>query len=590
MTEGVEDMQDTWITDWEPSERWPHYTRSNAGEVLPSPASPLGQQFCWDRAIIPGWRDGYVRQGSYSLDEFDPDFPECNGFFGGYFYINLSNVRMQGVRSPAVTVEQLDLAFFGDHPDVPPYDEHPADSRDDLIPKIGEHLGWVMSATEWPEIDDERVATIAIRSDRPDLQTMTGGEIVAYLRALQPHLQKLFESHCVASSSSGIAPGILFAIGEAVGDPTIPMKLVAGIGDVDSADASYAMWELSRQIRGSLELTAEFDGGVAGVLDRLRASGGDDATGFLASFGEFLVDFGSRGPTEWEISSETWETRPEIALAAIDRIRLQTDDEAPRIRNARRVEEREQLSAEIRERVAPLGEELAGQFEAALIASKMLAWRERTKTNIIRVVHEVRMAVRELGRRDAAAGDIDDPMHIFMLLDDELEAFADDPGAFRTTLADRYAAWTELAQLEPPYFIKHGIVPPLSDWPRKGDATEPTAAAGEVLQGVPGCAGTVRGRACIVDDPADPGALEPGDILVAPSTDPAWTPLFMSASGVVVNVGGQISHSIIVSRELGLPCVVSATGATERIATGSIIEVNGDTGQVTVIELPEGSV
>ena len=77
-------MQDTWITDWEPSERWPHYTRSNAGEVLPTPASPLGQQFCWDRAIIPGWRDGYVRQGSYSLDEFDPVMPECNGFFGGY--------------------------------------------------------------------------------------------------------------------------------------------------------------------------------------------------------------------------------------------------------------------------------------------------------------------------------------------------------------------------------------------------------------------------------------------------------------------------------------------------------------------------
>jgi phosphoenolpyruvate synthase/pyruvate phosphate dikinase len=90
-----------------------------------------------------------------------------------------------------------------------------------------------------------------------------------------------------------------------------------------------------------------------------------------------------------------------------------------------------------------------------------------------------------------------------------------------------------------------------------------------------------------VSDPADPGALEPGDILVAPSTDPAWTPLFMTAGGVVVNVGGQISHSIIVSRELGLPCVVSATGATERIVNGSIVEVNGDTGQVTIMELPE---
>jgi ribosomal protein L24 len=163
---GVERMEDRWITDWEPSRRWPHYTRSNAGEVLPTPASPLGQQFCWENGICLGWRDGYVRQGSYSLDEFDPVRPECNGFFGAYFYINLSNVRMQGVRSPAVTVEQLDLAFFGDHPDVPPYTEHPDDVRDDLVPAIGEHLAWVMTATEWPEIDDERDATIALRAGK----------------------------------------------------------------------------------------------------------------------------------------------------------------------------------------------------------------------------------------------------------------------------------------------------------------------------------------------------------------------------------------------------------------------------------------
>jgi phosphohistidine swiveling domain-containing protein len=580
-------MDDRWITDWEPSERWPHYTRSNAGEVLPTPASPLGQQFCWDQAIIPGWRDGYVRQGSYSLDEFDPDFPECNGFFGGYFYINLSNVRMQGVRSPAVTVEQLDLAFFGDHPDVPPYEEDPADVRDDLVPAIGAHLGWVMSTTEWPEIDDERTETVALRADRPDFASMSSADIVAYVRTLQPKLQKLFESHCVSSSSSGIAPGILFAIGEAIGDPTVPMKLVGGIGDVDSADASYAMWELSRQVRSSTELSAGFDDGVAGLLDRLRSSDGDDANAFLDAFSGFLDGFGSRGPNEWEISAETWETKPEIALAAIDRIRLQSDDESPGMRNATRAADRERVTAEVREQVAPLGDELAGQFEAALIASKMLAWRERTKTNIIRAVHEVRMAVRELGRRHAAAGDIGDPMHVFMLLADELESFADDPTSMSDTLADRYDRWRALWELEPPYFIKDGIVPPLSEWPSKGVAVEPRAAVGEVLQGVSGCAGTVRGRACVVSDPADPGALEPGDILVAPSTDPAWTPLFMTAGGVVVNVGGQISHSIIVSRELGLPCVVSATGATERIVNGSIVEVNGDTGQVTIMELPE---
>ena len=143
-------MKDRWITDWAPSGRWPHYTRANSGEVAPTPVSPLSATYTWANAICQGWRDGYVRTGNYSMDEFDRAHPEAAGFFGGYMYINLSNVRMQGVRNPAVTVEQLDLAFFGDHPDVPPYVADPRDERPDLTPKILAHLGWLMSTSSWP--------------------------------------------------------------------------------------------------------------------------------------------------------------------------------------------------------------------------------------------------------------------------------------------------------------------------------------------------------------------------------------------------------------------------------------------------------
>src|SRR3954453_11035663 len=106
------------------------------------------------------------------------------------------------------------------------------------------------------------------------------------------------------------------------------------------------------------------------------------------------------------------------------------------------------------------------------------------------------------------------------------------------------------------------------------------------MQGMPGCPGIAQGRARVVLDSHDPSALEPGDVLVAPMTDPAWTPLFVPAAGVVVDVGAPLSHAIIVSRELGIPCVVSVTGATERIPDGALVEVDGDTGTVTVLELP----
>jgi len=138
-------MQDRWLTDYQPSERWPHYTRANAGEVMPSPVSPLCQKFTWDEGIIHGAAEGSCRAGLYEPDEYDSVFPEIFGFFGGHFYINLASVRMQGVRNPAVTVEQLDMAFFGDHPDVPPYVEHPDDQKPHLTPKIesrSANLGW----------------------------------------------------------------------------------------------------------------------------------------------------------------------------------------------------------------------------------------------------------------------------------------------------------------------------------------------------------------------------------------------------------------------------------------------------------------
>jgi phosphoenolpyruvate synthase/pyruvate phosphate dikinase len=111
-----------------------------------------------------------------------------------------------------------------------------------------------------------------------------------------------------------------------------------------------------------------------------------------------------------------------------------------------------------------------------------------------------------------------------------------------------------------------------------------TATAGDVLKGVSGCTGRAVGRARVVLDSLNPDNLEPGDILVAPIIDPSWTPLFVPAAAVVVNVGAPLSHAVIVSRELGIPCVVSVADATRIIPEGALIEVDGDTGTVTILE------
>ena len=122
-------------------------------------------------------------------------------------------------------------------------------------------------------------------------------------------------------------------------------------------------------------------------------------------------------------------------------------------------------------------------------------------------------------------------------------------------------------------------------WPVRGAATVEHLAAGDELRGLPGCPGVAEGPARVILDPNDPVALEPGDVLVAPITDPSWTPLFVPAAAVVVDVGAALSHAIIVSRELGIPCVVSATDATRRIPDGALVRVDGGAGVVTVLEV-----
>jgi pyruvate,water dikinase len=117
------------------------------------------------------------------------------------------------------------------------------------------------------------------------------------------------------------------------------------------------------------------------------------------------------------------------------------------------------------------------------------------------------------------------------------------------------------------------------------DGTEPAAAAqgttaGGVLRGTPASGGVVTQKARVILDPSG-ASLEPGEILVAPSTDPGWTPLFLTAGGLVMEMGGPMSHGAIVAREYGIPAVVGVPDATELIETGHRITVDGSAGEVT---------
>jgi pyruvate,water dikinase len=132
----------------------------------------------------------------------------------------------------------------------------------------------------------------------------------------------------------------------------------------------------------------------------------------------------------------------------------------------------------------------------------------------------------------------------------------------------------------PPFWFQ-GAIPSPSTWRSRSEEQVPRSEP-RTITGMGVCAGIATGTARIVTRPDAPGDLSPGDILVAPLTDPAWTPLFLAAAGVVVDVGAQQSHAAIVSRELGIPAVVSAMGASTTIPDGAVVTVDGSTGLVTI--------
>lgn len=572
---------DRWLVDNDPSKRYPIYTRGNIGEVFPLPVTPLSWTFAAIPASEQGWRDAFERYGAFDRSEFSSDDIEILGCFGGYGYLNVSISRILGVRTPGLTPEQVDYSFWGEMAGVPPYAPLATDDSPAHTTRIQETVGWIFTAPELVELVDDQRKMAQLRADRPDPSSLSNEELVAIQRGHMPEFRRLFGEHLFISYCALVPVGVIAGVCQSLGDPTLAMRLCAGLGDVDSAAPALAMWKLGRMAARSPVLTAAFESGVEGLLLRLAAADSADATDFLAVFERFVYEYGSRGPNEWETSSPSWETDPELALAAIDRMRVAPEGSAPDSNSKALAADREALGAELTARLEA-DPEAQGQFVAALAAAKVfLPGRERSKTNVIRIVNEFRIVFNELGRRMVKAGVLARMQDVSMLLYEELDEFLASPESFREVIAERAEAYLTLFDLEPPFVIA-GTVPAQSTWQRRDRAVE-QVGPGAKLTGIPGCPGKARGRARVILDPADPLALEPGDVLVAPITDPAWTPLFVPAAAVVVDVGAQMSHAVIVSRELGIPCVVSVTDATRKIPDGALLEVDGTSGVVTLL-------
>lgn len=578
-------MTATWPCDDLPSERFPIFTRANTGEVFSDAATPLTWSLFGTGVYDAAYRDGLYQIGVFTPEDFRPE-GECEvvGCFGGYVYINVSISRVLAVRTPGMTAEAIDQALFGEHPDVRPYKANLLDENPACTERMVAWMTSLFTATEVPEVAEHTRRIDEVVAERPDLSTLSDIELVERYRSLVPEMRPVFATHIVHLYAANIMTGLIAQVGAAVGAGELVAKATSGLGEVDSARQSFDLWSLSRAARSSPAVSAEFDKGDDGLLGRLRATTGDDGNdgvkAFLTAWDQFIDDWGFLGPSVWEFRSPTYGANPEIPLRMLDHARRVTDDNSPAVRTAHLAGDREAAVAEIARRLE--GNELQPQFlGAANAATLFLPAREATKVQCTRLCEEARMTMRELGGRFVERGVLARWQDVLLLMGDEIDDFVADPAPFAERVDGRKATLTLLESKWPP-FILEGAPGPVEEFEDRSDALKSPVTSGEVLQGLGVAPGTHTGPARVVRSLLDDVDLEPDDVLVAMTTDSSWGPLFLTAGAVVCQTGATISHAAIVSRELGIPAAVSVQDCTTRIADGTMVTVDGDTGTVSI--------
>jgi pyruvate,water dikinase len=351
-------------------------------------------------------------------------------------------------------------------------------------------------------------------------------------------------------------------------------ELISGV-KTKTTETNQALEGLATQIRNDPTLQSLFHRTEAHNLPaELESSQAGQA--FLGQFELFLNQYGHR-ETALTISQPAWKDQPEVVLGIL------------KVLAATELQQTEYYGAWQRVRDKLLKDSILGTrlwrrlFLKSLISARALFQiREDTHFYVTLTQPTIRRASLELGRRLMQAGVLNEAGEVFHLKLGELEAFGESwpPSEqaltqIRALVARRKAKRESLAKK------------PLVD-PRLLTLASHTQIGKDVLlMGTPGSPGIARGPAKIIHDVSEFGKLQAGDVLVAPVTNPAWTPLFQRAVAVVVDTGGAASHAAIVAREYGVPAVMGTMQGTKELKEGQWIQVDGSRGLVLKTEEPQ---
>ncbi len=578
-----------------PPVRW---SDANVNENFPAPISPFLYSIA--SAGYAHYFLNLVRACGLSkqrIAAMDDALRHIIGVHGARMYYNLTNIHT--VLRNAPFGDALVAAFnnftgaggsFGSTP-------RPSTSRLRELVELAvmaAKVGWLYLFLGRRVASFERtVDDFAERTEPHRLATLTLSELRLLLNDLMDIRCHRWLNASLADAASMVCYSMLRRLVEQSNGGKAPKALhntlLKAIPQLVSGEPVQQLWELSRAVRNDAALHTLFKGDAETVVNQIALN--PQFAGFRAGFDQYLQRWGFRCSAELMLTVPSFQEQPALLVETI-RAYADRDRESPAAALSRHLAEREQETRNLLRQLR--GRPPARSLRAAALrivlrcTQAAIAYRERARLKQALLYSRCRRLALALGDQLTARGHLAERDDTFWLTVSEVDELAAGRAMFphdvQELTAMRKRAHEQLSATQPPnnFTLPEGEYLPLSvDLPVSQD--EPAFSGSRTLRGVGACGGCVVGRAVVLRDASEAGRLGTDDILITRQTDPGWASVFFLIKGLVIERGGMLSHGAIVAREFGIPCVVGVQNAARELSDAGQIEVDGDQGEVHVL-------
>ena len=566
---------------WEDRQVW---TNVNTGEVAPDVVTPV----TWSMIQLlfhPVFRS------FFRLFGMETGGDAAAGLVAGriYFNVNVSLALGRPFGLGPGNAAKFEAIFGGEQTKL--YDPGEIDLADEDLSDLG--FRWPRYVLSWPRIaydllshsprrGDKARARMKARNDKLralDLEAMETADLVRTLRtSLWENTHDVDLLYLVTS-----APALLLFeracrrwLGEQ--DLTLGYRLLAAQGGMADTEAGLDLWRLAELAHADTGTEATLLSADLWPAVQERLARTEHGRQFLGAWDRFMTEHGHHCRGELEFCNARWSERPDYVLDLVRNYLRSLGSVSPLEKHRRLALEREELVEQCRRRLKnPIKRSL---FDRSLRQVRKLAVdRENWKNEIVRQLAALRRVLLTLGARFHKSGILAGVDDVFFLELPEIESLGQGRVNFDVgqRIAKRRAEYERNKAFTPPPVVVGRFDPQRHILPEI-DATV------KELKGLAVSPGTATGKARVILRTDDRQHVEAGEILVAPFTDPAWTPYFLPAAGVIMDQGGVLSHGAIIAREYGIPAVVNVGPASRIIRTGQLLRVDGDRGIVTILD------